>query len=141
MTALQDTLHTWTTLDPDVQALVSLIETEADYARALSTFEILMGEVAQLPDSAPLTHPLKRLYFLLAEHLETYERQQMPVPNAAPHEVLRFLMERHGLHQADLPDVGSQGVVSELLSGKRRLNTRQVKTLAERFSVSPGAFL
>ncbi len=31
-------------------------------------------------------------------------------------------MEQHGLKQGDMPDIGSQGVVSELLSGKRELN-------------------
>ncbi|WP_420593813.1 helix-turn-helix domain-containing protein [Deinococcus sp.] len=141
MTALNNTLHAWTTLDHELQALVSLIATEADYTRALSAFETLMGQVGQLPTDTPSTHPLKRLYFLLAEHIAAYERQHLSVPEAQPHQVLQFLMERHGLHQTDLPEVGSQGVVSELLSGKRQLNTRQVKRLAERFGVSPSVFL
>jgi HTH-type transcriptional regulator / antitoxin HigA len=141
MTALHDTLHAWTTLDHELQALVSLIETQADYLRALNAFEVLMEQVARLPDNEPPTHPLRRLYSLLAEHIETYERQQMPVPEAQPHEVLRFLMERHGLSQSELPEAGSQGVISELLSGKRQLNARQIKTLAARFGVGPDVFL
>jgi HTH-type transcriptional regulator/antitoxin HigA len=40
-----------------------------------------------------------------------------------------------------LPEIGSQGVVSEFLSGKRELNLRQVKALAQRFKVSPNVFL
>ena len=47
----------------------------------------------------------------------------------------------HGLRQSDLPEVGSQGVVSEILSGKRALNLRQVQALAERFQVSPAVFI
>ena len=33
------------------------------------------------------------------------------------------------------PEIGSQGVVSEVLAGKRALNLRQVKALAKRFAV------
>jgi len=43
--------------------------------------------------------------------------------------------------QADLKEIGSQGVVSEILNGKRSLNVRQIKLLAERFSVSPATFI
>jgi HTH-type transcriptional regulator/antitoxin HigA len=50
-------------------------------------------------------------------------------------------MEEHGLTQADLPEVGSQGVVSEILNGKRELNVRQIRYLAGKFKVSSAVFL
>jgi len=50
-------------------------------------------------------------------------------------------MEEHGLTQSDLPEVGSRGVVSEILSGKRELNIRQIRALAKRFRVSPAVFV
>jgi HTH-type transcriptional regulator/antitoxin HigA len=50
-------------------------------------------------------------------------------------------MAQHGLRQADLPEIGSQGVVSEILAGRRELNLRQVRALAERFGVSPATFI
>ncbi len=50
-------------------------------------------------------------------------------------------MEEHGLTQKDLPEIGSQGVVSELLAGRRRLIVRQIQALAARFGVDPGAFI
>jgi len=53
---------------------------------------------------------------------------------------LAFLMEQHGLRQGDMPEIGSQGVVSEILSGKRDLNVRQIRALSERFGVSPATF-
>lgn len=136
MTAIQDTLNSWTVLDADLRSLVSLIETEAQYERALSAFEALMELVAQDPQT-----PLTSLYLLLGEHLHAYERQRRTVADAAPHEVLRFLMDQHGLTQADLPEVGSQGVVSELLSGKRQINARQARSLAQRFGVGAGLFV
>jgi HTH-type transcriptional regulator/antitoxin HigA len=56
-------------------------------------------------------------------------------------EMLRYFMNEHDLAQADLPEVGSQGVVSEILHGKRELNLRQIRALAERFHVSPAVFI
>jgi HTH-type transcriptional regulator/antitoxin HigA len=50
-------------------------------------------------------------------------------------------MEEQGLTQSDLPEVSSQGVVSEVLNGKRELNVRQIRALANRFNVSPAAFV
>ena len=44
------------------------------------------------------------------------------------------------MKQADLADIGSQGVVSEILSGKRDLNVRQIARLAQMFHVSPATF-
>jgi HTH-type transcriptional regulator/antitoxin HigA len=45
------------------------------------------------------------------------------------------------LTQSDLPEIGSQGVVSEILRDKRKLNMRQVQALAARFNVSPAVFI
>ena len=56
-------------------------------------------------------------------------------------DALRYLMEAHGLRQTDLPEIGSQGVVSEILNGRRELNLRQIKALAARFKVSPETFI
>jgi len=50
-------------------------------------------------------------------------------------------MDQHGLRREDLSETGSQGVVSEVLSGKRELNVRQVRLLSERFGVSAATFV
>ena len=63
------------------------------------------------------------------------------MPEATGAEVLQHLMEEHDLRQSDLPEIGSQGVVSEIISGKRELNVRQIKELAQRFQVSPAVFI
>ena len=49
-------------------------------------------------------------------------------------------MEQHGLSQSEIPEVGSQGMVSEVLNGKRELNKRQIEALSRRFHLSPAAF-
>jgi len=66
---------------------------------------------------------------------------QHPVPETTGIEALKFLMEQHGLKQGDLEEIGSQGVVSEILTVKRELNVRQVRALSKRFGVSTATFL
>ena len=50
-------------------------------------------------------------------------------------------MESHNLPQSALTELGSQGVVSEILSGKRKLNIRQIKALAKRSNVTLDTFI
>jgi len=50
-------------------------------------------------------------------------------------------LQEHELRQSDLPEIGSQGIVSEVLTGKRELNVRQIMQLAKRFGVSPAVFV
>ena len=87
------------------------------------------------------THPLARLAEYLGDLIAEYEAKDMMPPAATGVEVLRYLMQRDNLRQMDLPELGSQGIVSELLSGRRDFNARQAKALAARFGVSAAMFL
>ena len=49
-------------------------------------------------------------------------------------------MEAHGLTQSELRDRKPR-VMSEILSGERELNIRQIRRLAKRFGVSPAVFI
>jgi HTH-type transcriptional regulator/antitoxin HigA len=49
-------------------------------------------------------------------------------------------MDQYELSQSDLPELGSQGIVSEILNGKRNINLRQIKALSQRFNI-PQHFL
>ena len=53
--------------------------------------------------------------------IHAYEEQHYPMPECRGGDSLRFLMDEHCLTQGDLSDVGSQGVISELIHGKREL--------------------
>src|SRR5207302_5176286 len=86
-------------------------------------------------------HPLYDLLDLLVPRVEEYERKHHPIPDATGAEVLRFLMDRHGLTQGGVPEVGTQSVVSEVLSGRRRLKVGQIERISARFGVSPAAFM
>ena len=91
--------------------------------------------------SKTLTSAEKELAELLTLLIEDFEEKRYPWPRAKPLEVLRFLMDQHGLKQKDLVDVfGTPSIVSEVLSGKRELNKDHIKRLSERFHVSPELF-
>jgi HTH-type transcriptional regulator/antitoxin HigA len=86
-------------------------------------------------------HPLARLVDYLGDLVAEYEAKDKMPAAATGADALRYLMQRDSLRQVDLPELGSQGVVSELLSGRREFNVRQAKALAERFGVSAALFL
>lgn len=78
---------------------------------------------------------------LLTLLIERYEEENFALPEASATDVLRFLLDRHGLKQRDIArELGGESVVSEILSGKRRLNTAQIEQLSKRFHVSPAVF-
>lgn len=77
----------------------------------------------------------------MALPIKAYEDTHVAMPEASGPEILRSLMEDHNLAQSDVPEIGSQGVVSETLSRKRDLNVRQIAQLAARFGVSPTLFM
>jgi HTH-type transcriptional regulator/antitoxin HigA len=86
-------------------------------------------------------HPLASLMEILGTLIENYESRHFPETASDPVGTLKFLMKEHDLKQSDLSEIGSQGVVSEILKGRRELNVRQIKTLSQRFNVSPAVFL
>ena len=85
--------------------------------------------------------PLGDLANALGAVIGDYEDLHNPALEITPAATLRFLMQQHQLTQSDLPEIGSQGVVSEILRGKRELNVRQIKKLAGRFQVSAVVFI
>src|SRR6266404_133088 len=112
------------------------IRTEREYDAAVERLNSLVNELGDNPKD-----PRYRLIETLSVLIGAYDREHHSLPEASSIEVIRFLMEEHGLTQKDLPEIGSQGVVSEILAGRRALNVRQIQTLAARFGVDPGAFL
>lgn len=112
------------------------LRTEADYTRAVAVLDEIVDEIGQQE-----AHPLADLAETLGLFIEAYEDTHVPFSDSSASEILRTLMEEHALKQSDLSEIGSQGVVSEILSGKRELNVRQITQLANRFGVSPALFM
>ena len=70
----------------------------------------------------------------LGSLIEIYEGRNIPKIEGNPIDALKALMVEHGLKQSDLSEIGRQGVISEILSGKRQLNIRQIQILSKRFN-------
>ncbi len=121
-----------------VESLAELkpIKSEAHYDRMVALMHELIEEGAGRDK-----HPLANLLYILGNLIADYDDAHYPSGATTPHSMLAFFMEQHSLRQADFPELGSQGVVSEILSGKRALNLRQVRALAKRFKVSPLVFI
>jgi HTH-type transcriptional regulator/antitoxin HigA len=115
--------------------LATPIADEAAYERLLEFSERLANS---LPDEDSPTWGLVRL---MVDRIREYEDRVHPIADAAPHEMLQYLMAEHGLKQHDLPEIGPQSVISNILAGKRKLNARQIGALAKRFHVSADVFL
>ncbi|MDB6144067.1 MAG: family transcriptional regulator [Pseudomonas sp.] len=118
-----------------VAPLLSKPTTEADYDALVESLDELLSLIGE-----DETHPLNSLAVLIGDLIETYDHATRPMPSVSGAEALRYLMREHGLSQKDLPEIGAQSVISEVLGGKRQLNLRQVRLLAQRFSVPAEVF-
>ena len=127
----------WRAFQSVLPVKIGAIHNDADYERVVAFMNSLLDVVGDDEE-----HELADLLDLVGGLVEDYEGAHHVIPDAAPHEVLRFLLDQHGLTQTDLAaEIGGQSVVSEILSGKRAINARQAKALAVRFGVSAVAFL
>jgi HTH-type transcriptional regulator/antitoxin HigA len=77
----------------------------------------------------------------MALTIEDYEKKEWTLEKPTAIEVLKYLMTEHGLNESDLPEIGDQNFVSDLLTGKQELNLTMIKILAKRFGISTKTFL
>lgn len=105
----------------------------------LERFTALLLELDERPKPTAEERELAELLNLL---IEQYEERHHAIPNATPLQVLHFLIEQHGLTPKDLwPVIGSKGITSEILNGKRGISLAVAAKLAERFHVPPAVFV
>ena len=108
-----------------------------DYNRLSNLLDSLLDIVG-----SDENHELIGLVDVISHMISMYdEHNKNQLNNISGINALKFLMEEHGLKQSDLPEIGSQGVVSEILNGKRNLNINQIKELSRRFHVSVETFI
>jgi HTH-type transcriptional regulator/antitoxin HigA len=125
--------------DLDVQAIlaawrplrdlmgVGIVRTAQDYARANALIERIIDEIDEQED-----HPIAEVLDLIDDQVSAYEARTAVIPDAPPQEVLRFLMESHGLRQEDLADCASQSRIADILNGRRTISKGIAKALAQR---------
>lgn len=121
---------------PQIKNIFSVPHTETEYDNLVSMLDNLIDEVGENED-----HPLSSLMESIGNLIETYENKNIPKLSSSPIESLRYLIKEHNLKQSELPEIGSQGVVSEILKGTRNLNIRQIKKLSSKFNISPLIFI
>ncbi len=116
-----------------MDATLIVIDSDAELVRATALVDRLMGsddpaDIARLAAQARL--------------IAAYEEEKWPprAPSAA--EVIRYLMDQHGLRREDLiPVLGPASCVNEVLRGQRRLSLAMVQRLRGRFGVSADLLL
>ncbi len=120
------------------EALPGVIRSEKENERALAIVAPLMkrGENDLSPEE-------DKLLDLLTTLIEDFEEKAYPMGNIpTPQVAVRELMREHDLKQTDMVDIfGSQGVVSQVLNGKREISKAQAKRLSERFRLPIDIFI
>jgi HTH-type transcriptional regulator/antitoxin HigA len=54
---------------------------------------------------------------------------------------VRILIDQYQLQLSDLPEIGNQQLVSDILNGKRELTLEQIQRLANRFDLPVSLFV
>ena len=115
-----------------------VIETEEEYRQLKAVVEYFVFKKDRTLEEIAL-------YDLAIMLVIDYESEICPMDDwrtQSPTEMLQYLLESSGLKQSDLVGIiGSSGIVSELVNGKRAISKSQAKKLGEMFQVSPSLFI
>ena len=129
---LIDTIRVW----PAVSKIISTLHSKEQYDYSVKMLDELINKVKENDNSN-----IDSLIDTLGTLIKEYEDRNIPEPEGDPIGCLKYFMKEHNLKQSDLKEIGSQGVVSEIIKGKRQLNLRQIKSLSKKFNVSPAVFI
>jgi len=116
-----------------MDATLVLIDNEAELARAHALVARLMAsdkpaDMARLEAQARL--------------IAAYEDAKWPRRAPGTPDIIRYLMDQHGLTRADMiPILGTASRVSEVLRGKKGLSMTMVQRLRARFRVPADVLL
>jgi HTH-type transcriptional regulator / antitoxin HigA len=115
------------------------IETEEEYDRFLAVAQMLMHK------RIDRTSEETALLMLIVKLIEDYESMHHNLNDwekSTPNELLRHIMTTSGTRNVDLIGIiGSSGVVSEVVNGKRTISREQAKNLGKFFKLSPALFI
>jgi HTH-type transcriptional regulator/antitoxin HigA len=122
----------------DEAGFIGHIANANDYALALALMDELVEDYeAHLPLIEILGHSIERWENEFDELVAFNAR----IAKLDSIDVLKLLMDQHGLGAVDLPEIGSKSLVSKILNGRgRNLTSDQIAALSKRFSVSPAVF-
>ena len=111
-----------------MDATLIVIDSAAELARARALVERLWN--SDVPTDIARLQAQARL-------IEAYEENKWPHQAPSTADLIRHLMDQHGLTRADMvPILGTPSRVSEVLRGKKGLSMAMVQRLRARFRVS-----
>ena len=129
---LQNAMQHWNMVAPAIDCPTN----QQDYEILIGNIQDAIEIVENRPNS-----PLTGLIEVMANAALKYEKEQVESLNGGALASLKYLIKLHGVRQAELREIGSQGVVSEILNGKRTLTLRHVRELSKKFNVSASVFV
>ncbi len=116
-----------------MDATLIVVDSDAELDRALKFLDSMMG--SDDPATAAQVAAQARL-------IAAYEQSKWPPRISRTADVIRYLMDQHGLSRADMvPILGTASRVSEVLAGKKELSMTMVQRLRARFGVPADVLL
>jgi HTH-type transcriptional regulator/antitoxin HigA len=109
---------------------------KVDYRNALGVLDALAGH--------KLTRDQEDFFDAIATFVEKYESEKHAIetPNLSPIDLLRSLVEEHGMTESDLGRLlGDRSLGHRILAGQRDLSKVHIRTLAAHFALDPAALL
>jgi HTH-type transcriptional regulator/antitoxin HigA len=111
-----------------MSTVIKPIKTDTDYEAALEQIDTLF-DAAEGTDEANLRDVLVLL-------VENYEEKEFPIDLPDAISAIKFRMDQENLTQRDLiPLIGSRSKVSEVLSGKRSLNIKMIRSIHKHLKI------
>lgn len=129
---LENAMQHWNMVAPAIETPKS----KQDYMQLMENLREAILLVENRPNS-----PLNGLIEAMGKAANQWELEQLEAFDGDGLMALKYLIKLHGVRQTELAEIGSQGVVSEILNGKRALTLRHIRKLAKRFKVSPNVFI
>ncbi len=115
--------------------------------RTLGEYEdatTVLNELLVRADAPGLTAGESDYVHVLTQMILAYDERHSSLKRGtmSPIDALKFLMAENGMNTITLGKlVGGSGQASMILSGKRELSKANIRTLADRFKVSPALFI
>jgi HTH-type transcriptional regulator/antitoxin HigA len=111
------------------------IRSDAELDEAIQVLDSLI-------DQDELTPPEDDYLDVLSDLVEAYEDVHYPIGPVSDADMLRSFLDSHRVKQSAVAKGAgiTESTISEVLSGKRKLNRKQIGKLARFFHVDPGVF-
>jgi len=109
---------------------------DVDYRNALAVLDAMAG--------FEMNADQEDYFEAIATFMEKYESEHHAIDDEkmTPVELLRSLMDEHGMTESDLGRLlGDRSLGHRILTGQRELSKNHIRILAEHFSLNPASLL